>query len=74
MLLIKVKVSKWLPIYYSIMKKDKTLLPRQLGDAHIRLLRIYKTVIESGVKPNDLVIDKGSRSVRGGDKVQEVTL
>ena len=30
------------------MKKDKTLLPRQLGDAHIRLLRIYKTVIESG--------------------------
>ena len=30
------------------MKKDKTLLPRQLGDAHIRLLRIYKVVIESG--------------------------
>ena len=30
------------------MKKNKTLLPRQLGDAHIRLLRIYKTVIESG--------------------------
>ncbi len=31
-----------------MMKKDKTLLPRQLGDAHIRLLRIYKVVIESG--------------------------
>jgi DNA-binding transcriptional LysR family regulator len=30
------------------MKKNKTLLPRQLGDAHIRLLRIYKVVIESG--------------------------
>jgi len=30
------------------MNKDKTLLPRQLGDAHIRLLRIYKVVIESG--------------------------
>lgn len=30
------------------MTKDKTLLPRQLGDAHIRLLRIYKVVIESG--------------------------
>ncbi len=34
-------------IYYC-MKKNKTLLPRQLGDAHIRLLRIYRTVIESG--------------------------
>ncbi len=31
-----------------MMKKNKTLLPRQLGDAHIRLLRIYKVVIESG--------------------------
>lgn len=30
------------------MRKDKTLLPRQIGDAHIRLLRIYKVVIESG--------------------------
>jgi len=30
------------------MKKNKNLLPRQLGDAHIRLLRIYKVVIESG--------------------------
>lgn len=30
------------------MKSNKTLLPRQLGDAHIRLLRIYKVVIESG--------------------------
>lgn len=30
------------------MNKNKTLLPRQLGDAHIRLLRIYKVVIESG--------------------------
>ncbi len=30
------------------MKRNKTLLPRQLGDAHIRLLRIYKVVIESG--------------------------
>jgi len=30
------------------MKKNKTLLPKQLGDAHIRLLRIYKIVIESG--------------------------
>jgi len=30
------------------MTKNKTLLPRQLGDAHIRLLRIYKVVIESG--------------------------
>ncbi len=30
------------------MEKNKNLLPRQLGDAHIRLLRIYKVVIESG--------------------------
>ena len=30
------------------MTKNKNLLPRQLGDAHIRLLRIYKIVIESG--------------------------
>jgi DNA-binding transcriptional LysR family regulator len=30
------------------MKKNKNILPRQLGDAHIRLLRIYKVVIESG--------------------------
>lgn len=33
-----------------------------------------KTVIENGVNPGDVVVDKGSRSVRGGDKVQEVTL
>ncbi|RVU85803.1 LysR family transcriptional regulator [Leucothrix sargassi] len=26
----------------------KTLLPNKIGDSHIRLLRIYKTVIESG--------------------------
>jgi DNA-binding transcriptional LysR family regulator len=26
----------------------KNLLPRQLGDAHIRLLRIFKTVVEAG--------------------------
>lgn len=30
------------------MGQHKNLLPRQLGDAHIRLLRIYKVVIESG--------------------------
>jgi len=30
------------------MKPAKNLLPRQLGDAHIRLLRIFKAVIESG--------------------------
>jgi len=30
------------------MAKNKHLLPRQLGDAHIRLLRIYKVVVESG--------------------------
>lgn len=29
-------------------KQKKNLLPRQLGDAHIRLLRIFKTVVESG--------------------------
>ncbi len=28
--------------------QKKNLLPRQLGDAHIRLLRIFKTVVESG--------------------------
>jgi hypothetical protein len=31
-----------------IMIKSKNLLPRQLGDTHIRLLRIFKMVIESG--------------------------
>lgn len=31
-----------------MVKKSKNLLPRQIGDSHIRLLRIYKTVIESG--------------------------
>jgi DNA-binding transcriptional LysR family regulator len=30
------------------MKKNKNILPRQIGDGHIRLLRVYKTVIESG--------------------------
>lgn len=30
------------------MSNKKNLLPRQLGDAHIRLLRIYKVVVESG--------------------------
>jgi len=30
------------------MSQSKNLLPRQLGDAHIRLLRIYKAVIECG--------------------------
>ncbi|MEW6982542.1 LysR family transcriptional regulator [Colwelliaceae bacterium 6471] len=30
------------------MSHAKNLLPRQLGDAHIRLLRIFKIVIESG--------------------------
>ncbi len=30
------------------MSKNKNLLPRQLGDAHIRLLRIFKSVIEAG--------------------------
>ena len=30
------------------MKRAKNLLPRQLGDAHIRLLRIFKAVIECG--------------------------
>jgi DNA-binding transcriptional LysR family regulator len=28
--------------------KNKNLLPRQLGDTHIRLLRIFKVVVESG--------------------------
>lgn len=31
-----------------IMSQSKNLLPRLLGDAHIRLLRIFKVVIESG--------------------------
>lgn len=30
------------------MSQSKNLLPRQLGDSHIRLLRIFKVVIESG--------------------------
>ncbi|WP_286261246.1 LysR family transcriptional regulator [Thalassotalea atypica] len=30
------------------MKQNKNLLPRQLGDSHIRLLRVFKVVIESG--------------------------
>ncbi len=30
------------------MSRADNLLPRQLGDAHIRLLRIYKSVVESG--------------------------
>jgi len=30
------------------MNRSENLLPRQLGDAHIRLLRIYKAVVESG--------------------------
>lgn len=30
------------------MNKNKNLLPRQLGEPHIRLLRIFKVVIESG--------------------------
>ena len=30
------------------MVKTKNLLPRQLGDTHIRLLRVFKVVIESG--------------------------
>ncbi|MCW8887320.1 MAG: LysR family transcriptional regulator [Motiliproteus sp.] len=30
------------------MRRAENLLPRQLGDAHIRLLRIYKAVVESG--------------------------
>jgi len=29
-------------------KSNKNLLPRQLGEAHIRLLRVFKTVVESG--------------------------
>ena len=29
-------------------KQSKNLLPRQLGDSHIRLLRVFKVVIESG--------------------------
>jgi DNA-binding transcriptional LysR family regulator len=31
-----------------IMIRSKNLLPRQLGDTHIRLLRIFKIVVESG--------------------------
>jgi len=30
------------------MAKNKNLLPKQLGDAHIRLLRVFKVVVESG--------------------------
>ncbi|MDX2319186.1 MAG: LysR family transcriptional regulator, partial [Moritella sp.] len=30
------------------MSTAKNLLPRQLGDAHIRILRIFKVVVESG--------------------------
>jgi DNA-binding transcriptional LysR family regulator len=30
------------------MRRSKNLLPRQLGDSHIRLIRIFKVVIESG--------------------------
>lgn len=30
------------------MSRADNLIPRQLGDAHIRLLRIYKAVVESG--------------------------
>lgn len=30
------------------MSTNKNLLPKQLGDAHIRLLRVFKAVIESG--------------------------
>ena len=30
------------------MSRAENLLPRQLGDAHIRLMRIYKAVVESG--------------------------
>lgn len=30
------------------MSRAENLIPRQLGDAHIRLLRIYKAVVESG--------------------------
>ncbi|WP_349632008.1 LysR family transcriptional regulator [Bermanella sp. WJH001] len=34
--------------FIQIMSKNKNLLPRQIGDAHIRLLRIFKTVVEAG--------------------------
>ena len=30
------------------MAQPKNLLPKQLGDTHIRLLRVFKTVIECG--------------------------
>ncbi|MDH5424556.1 MAG: LysR family transcriptional regulator [Gammaproteobacteria bacterium] len=30
------------------MEQAKTLLPRHIGDTHIRLLRIFKTVVEAG--------------------------
>ncbi|TLU61058.1 LysR family transcriptional regulator [Thalassotalea litorea] len=43
------------------MGKNTTLLPRQLGDSHIRLLRIYKSVVENGGFANaevDLNISK----------------
>ena len=29
-------------------RQSKNLLPRQLGDSHIRLLRVFRVVIESG--------------------------
>jgi DNA-binding transcriptional LysR family regulator len=32
----------------TVSSKNKILLPRQLGDTHIRLLRIFKMVVESG--------------------------
>ncbi|QDP00066.1 LysR family transcriptional regulator [Thalassotalea sp. PS06] len=43
------------------MIQNTTLLPRQLGDSHIRLLRIYKSVVENGGFANaevDLNISK----------------
>ncbi|TKB46723.1 LysR family transcriptional regulator [Thalassotalea mangrovi] len=43
------------------MSQNSTLLPRQLGDSHIRLLRIFKSVIENGGFANaevDLNISK----------------
>lgn len=43
------------------MIQSTTLLPRQLGDSHIRLLRIYKSVVENGGFANaevDLNISK----------------
>ncbi|WP_394172111.1 LysR family transcriptional regulator [Thalassotalea litorea] len=43
------------------MVQNTTLLPKQLGDSHIRLLRIYKSVVENGGFANaevDLNISK----------------